>query len=139
MKNAPFAFSVPRGAIARIWRARATPAGFAAYHGHVMDQVFPALAKIPGFRGGCVLRENFNVAAADGIRGEAGSEVQVITFWESFDAIRAFAGTPSDRAVVEPEARTVLSSFDEFVRHFTIAATISARADETTGTADERR
>jgi hypothetical protein len=28
-----------------------------------------------------------------------------MTFWDSFDAIRRFAGEDAERAVVEPEAR----------------------------------
>ena len=41
--------------------------------------------------------------------------------WESLDAIRAFAGEDIDLAVVEPEARAVLSRFDSRVRHVELA------------------
>jgi heme-degrading monooxygenase HmoA len=130
MNNAS-SLSHPNGAIARIWRARATSVGFAAYRAHMTERVFPVLAKIPGFRGGCVLREES--ARGEGIHREP-FEVQVITFWDSFDAIRAFAGTECDRAVVEPEAQAALGSCDEFVRHFTIGATCSgARFQESGG------
>jgi hypothetical protein len=44
-----------------------------------------------------------------------------VTLWDSLDSIRKFAGDAIDRAVVEPEARAVLSSFDDFVRHFEVA------------------
>jgi hypothetical protein len=44
----------------------------------------------------------------------------VITLWESMDAIRRFAGEDADRAVVEPEARAVLSEFDDGVRHYEV-------------------
>jgi hypothetical protein len=40
--------------------------------------------------------------------------------WESMDAIRAFAGPRPDVAVVEPEARAVLSRYDREVRHYEV-------------------
>jgi hypothetical protein len=50
-------------------------------------------------------------------------EITVLTFWESMDAVKRFAGDPPDRAVVEPEARAILLSFDEHVKHLAIALT----------------
>ena len=44
----------------------------------------------------------------------------MLTLWESMEAVRRFAGAKSERAVVEPEARAVLSWFDETVTHFEI-------------------
>jgi hypothetical protein len=57
------------------------------------------------------------------LRRPVGEEVEFIavTLWESLAAIREFAGAEIERAVVEPEARAVLSSFDGFVRHFELA------------------
>jgi heme-degrading monooxygenase HmoA len=48
-------------------------------------------------------------------------EFLVITRWDSLDAIRAFAGPTPEVAVVEPAARTLLSDFDDFVRHYELA------------------
>jgi hypothetical protein len=36
------------------------------------------------------------------------------------EAVRRFAGATSEKAVVEPEARAVLSAFDEYVAHFEV-------------------
>jgi len=36
------------------------------------------------------------------------------------DAVRKFAGLNPEKAVVEPEARAVLTEFDESVSHFEI-------------------
>jgi heme-degrading monooxygenase HmoA len=47
-------------------------------------------------------------------------ELVVLTLWESMDAIQKFAGTEPNRAVVEPEARAVLTSFDDSVTHFEV-------------------
>jgi hypothetical protein len=37
------------------------------------------------------------------------------------EAIRTFAGDNPQSAVIEPEARVVLSDYDDFVRHYDIA------------------
>lgn len=96
--------------IARLWRGVAqTPANADSYLRH-LNRVLPALDAIEGHRGARVLR-----------RDEGGrAEFLVITFWESMDAVRAFAGEDPDRAVVEPEARAVLAEFDDRVRHYEV-------------------
>ena len=48
-------------------------------------------------------------------------EVVVITFWESVDAIRGFAGADLERAVVADEAAALLTQFDRRVRHYELA------------------
>ena len=97
--------------IVRIWRGRATSANADAYHHHVTTTVFPALTGIPGHRGAYLLRREMD--------GEV--EFLAVTLWESLEAVRAFAGEDAEVAVVEPEARAVLSDFDEFVRHYELA------------------
>ena len=93
--------------IARLWRGRAsTPRDADAYQRHVTTRVVPELKGIPGHRGAQVLRRE--------------EEFLVITFWESIDAIRRFAGEDPERAVVEPEARAVLAEFDDRVRHYEV-------------------
>jgi hypothetical protein len=36
------------------------------------------------------------------------------------EAVREFAGVKAEKAVVEPEAQAVLTSFDESVTHFEV-------------------
>jgi heme-degrading monooxygenase HmoA len=48
-------------------------------------------------------------------------EIVVITFWESVDAIRAFAGADLEGAVVADEAAALLTQFDRRVRHYEVA------------------
>ena len=94
--------------IARLWRGAAgDDAAAAAYLRHVERNVVPQLAAIAGYRDVKVLRRE--------------REFVVITFWESMDAVRRFAGDDPERAVVEPEARAVLAEFDDFVRHYEVA------------------
>jgi heme-degrading monooxygenase HmoA len=97
--------------IVRSWSARATREGADAYEVFFKTRLVPQLETIPGHRGALVLRR----AAADLV------EITVLTFWDSMDAIQRFAGETPNRAVVEDEARAVLVSFDELVRHDAIA------------------
>ena len=93
--------------IARLWRGKANTAANAdAYERHVTRSVLPELKKIAGHKGAQVLRRN--------------DEFLVITFWESMDAIRSFAGQDAERAVVESEARAVLSEYEERVSHYEV-------------------
>ena len=48
------------------------------------------------------------------------SEFLVLTYWESMDAIRKFAGDRPELAVVAPNARALMREFDETVRHYDV-------------------
>jgi heme-degrading monooxygenase HmoA len=96
--------------ISRIWRGQATTANADAYRNFVTTKIFPSLEKIPGHRGAYLMR-----------RENAGQvEFVVITLWDSMEAIHQFAGAHAEAAVVEPEARAILSTFDNFVHHYEI-------------------
>ena len=97
--------------IVRMWRGRARGAKAEAYERFGTAKVFSTLPAIAGHRGAYLLKRPLD--------GEV--EFMAVTLWESRDAIRAFAGDAIDRAVVEPEARALLSSFDEFVSHYELA------------------
>jgi heme-degrading monooxygenase HmoA len=97
--------------IARIWRGIAdSPVDADAYERHVTEKVLPSLAAIRGHRGARVLRRSERTR----------TEFLLITFWDSMEPIREFAGEAVDSAVVEPEARAVLAEYDDFVRHYEI-------------------
>jgi mannose-6-phosphate isomerase-like protein (cupin superfamily) len=98
--------------IARRWTARAARAEQAdAYVAHFEGAVRPELESTDGFLGATVER----------VQHDGEVEIVVVTRWESMDAIRAFAGEDVEQAVVAPEARAVLSSFDDRVRHIELA------------------
>ncbi len=97
--------------IARIWRGVAVGSNADAYQRHVTTTVFPSLGDIPGHRGAYLLKR---------VTGGR-TEFQAVTLWDSLDAIRAFAGSDPEHAVVEPEARAVLAEFDDFARHYEVA------------------
>ena len=102
--------SQDKGLILRMWRARSTAEKSGEYVQHATKKVFPALRVIEGHRGAYLLRR-----AVDGA-----VELVVLTLWESMEAVRKFAGVEPEKAVVEPEARAILTSFDESVAHFEV-------------------
>ena len=96
--------------ILRMWKARSSAEKAAECIQHETTKVFPALSAIEGHRGAYLLRR----AVDDAI------EIVVLTLWESMAAIRKFAGVKPEKAVIEPEARAILTSFDESVTHFEV-------------------
>ena len=106
----PIGKSKGQPAILRMWTATATSEQAPAYIHHAVNKVFPDLNKIEGHRGACLLRRVIGSTI----------ELVVLTLWQSMDAVRRFAGPQPDKAVVEPEAKAVLSSFDESVSHFEV-------------------
>lgn len=102
--------------IARSWSALATDEGAAGYIRYFRGTLAPALAGLPGYLGASILQ---------GRRDEL-VELVVVTRWSSLEAIQRFAGDDHERAVVEPEARALLVSFDERVQHCAIVLEITA-------------
>jgi heme-degrading monooxygenase HmoA len=99
--------------IARIWRATAAREKPAAYHRHFAAKVVPHLNTIGGYEGASLLRRE--------IAGDV--EFLAVTLWESVDSIRAFAGPDPAVAVVDPEARALLTNFDMVVHNYEVAYT----------------
>lgn len=99
-----------KGMILRMWKGRSTTDKADKYIDHVIKRVLPALGAIEGHRGAYLLRRAMNGA----------TEFVVLTLWDSMAAVRRFAGAEAEKAVVEPEARAVLTSFDETVSHFEV-------------------
>ena len=87
--------------IVRSWTAQATRALAPAYTTHLQTHVLPTLRDIAGYAGAMLLQRDLT----DGV------EIIVLTYWQSLEAIRAFAGDPI-------EAAALLTQFDTRVRHF---------------------
>jgi heme-degrading monooxygenase HmoA len=96
--------------ISRVWRGETTVAKQQAYRNFLTARIFPSLEKIPGHRGAYLLRRDH----------DGNVEFLVVTMWDSIEAVRQFAGDNPERAVVEPEARAILSDFDDFVRNYEV-------------------
>ncbi len=98
--------------VVRAWRGYAAPTNTEAYPRHLLQAVRPKLEQLPGFRGLYLLRRP----------GPSEVEYQVLTLWDSMDAVRTFAGATPERAVVEPEAQAALVRYDTEVRHYELVA-----------------
>jgi heme-degrading monooxygenase HmoA len=98
--------------IARMWRGWAPAETADDYQRHYETEVAVHLTTVHGFRGARLLR-----------RAE-GDEVAFtsITFFTSMQAVRGFAGSHPERAVVEDTARRVLSRWDDEVSHHVVVA-----------------
>jgi heme-degrading monooxygenase HmoA len=97
--------------ITRMWRGWTRAGQADRYALHYRSEVLDTLRQVPGFRGARLLRR---------IVGEE-TEFVSLTFFEDLDAIRSFAGSDYETAVVAEEARKVLIRFDERVCHYETA------------------
>src|SRR5580658_8406845 len=96
--------------IARHWRGWTEPGNADAYESHLKSRVLPGLKQVPGYRGGYVLRSN----------GRDEAEFVVINFFDSLEAVKAFAGEDYAVAVFEPEARALLSRVEPVANHYEV-------------------
>ena len=94
--------------ISRVWHGRTTRENADAYEQLLRTEILPGIHRVPGYRGASVLRRDL----------DEGVEFVTITMFDSLDAVRAFAGEDYGAAVIEPEARRLLASFDERSAHY---------------------
>ena len=100
--------------ISRIWHGWTTPANADSYERLLKSEIFTGFNNrhIAGYRGIHLLRRNH------------GEEVEFVTimWFDSIDAVRAFAGEDYEAAVVLPKARALLSRFDARSQHYEVRA-----------------
>jgi heme-degrading monooxygenase HmoA len=98
--------------ISRIWHGYTEPGKADAYEALLKEEIFVGIKgrKIPGFR------------EIQLFRRDLGPETEFITvmWFESLDAVRAFAGPDYEAAVVPPKARAILSRFDARSQHYEV-------------------
>ena len=96
--------------IARIWRGR-TPADKANdYLEYVEKTGIDEYQSVEGHCGHYILRK-----VKDGV-----AELIVLSFWESMDAVRAFAGPEPEKAVYYPEDEDYLLELEDEVEHYDV-------------------
>jgi antibiotic biosynthesis monooxygenase (ABM) superfamily enzyme len=104
--------------ISRIWYGWTTPQNADAYESLLKSEIFPGIQSrgIAGYRGIHLFRR------------ELGDEVEFITlmWFDSLEAIRAFAGEAYETAVVPPKARALLARFDAHSQHYEVKAELKA-------------
>jgi heme-degrading monooxygenase HmoA len=94
--------------ISRVWHGRTTRENADAYEQLLRTEILPGIHRVPGYRGASLLRRDV----------DEGVEFVTITMFDSLDAVRAFAGEDYEVAVIEPQARRLLSTFDERSAHY---------------------
>ncbi|HUM06732.1 MAG TPA: hypothetical protein VLT90_14795 [Terriglobales bacterium] len=99
--------------IARIWHGWTRPVDADAYETLLRDDMFPSIRQVAGSRGAYLLRRDAN--------GEV--EFVTITLFTSLDAVRRFAGTDYETAVLHPKAHDLLSRYDAKSEHYEIRIT----------------
>lgn len=104
--------------ISRIWHGYTRTENADTYENLLKEEIFTGIRdrNIPGFR------------EIQLFRRELGNEVEFITvmWFDSLDAVRAFAGEDYEVAVVPPKARAVLSHFDERSQHYEVREQLKA-------------
>jgi len=105
--------------IARIWHGWTSPQNADAYEALLKTEIFPGILArtIAGFR------------RIELLRAPAGGEVEFVTvmWFDSLEAVKAFAGPDYETAVVPAKARAVLSRFDASSQHYEVREQHDAR------------
>jgi heme-degrading monooxygenase HmoA len=96
--------------IARTWSGAVRAADADAYLDYLNEVGTPGYAAIAGNRGVVTLRRLADDRA----------EFLLISFWESEEAVRAFAGADMNRAVFYPEDDRFLIARDDHVNHYQV-------------------
>jgi heme-degrading monooxygenase HmoA len=101
--------------IARIWRGVVREADKDPYFEYLQETGLKEYASIPGNQGVWVLQRVY----------EGKSEFTLISLWDSWDAIKAFAGPEYENAVYYPEDEKFLLERGPHVTHYEVLASPS--------------
>ena len=96
--------------IARIWRGAVRAEDAEEYAAYIEGTGMRAYRSTPGNRGAWMLKR---------VEGDR-CEIVTLSFWDSLDTIRGFAGDDVERAVFYPEDDRFLLERDEVVTHWEI-------------------
>ena len=98
--------------VSRIWHGWTTFANADSYESLLKTEIFTGIQdrRISGYRGIQLFRRT--------LRDEV--EFVTVMWFDSMDAIRAFAGEDYEACVVPEKARAVLAHFDERSQHYEV-------------------
>jgi len=99
-----------RHLIARIWRGRTLAAEADAYTAYLHEAGVRKMAAIPGNRGAQMLR----------MVREGFADFQVISYWDSLEAIKRFAGDDIDKVRHLPKDPEYMIGKEPTVEHFEV-------------------
>ncbi|MFC1563544.1 antibiotic biosynthesis monooxygenase [candidate division KSB1 bacterium] len=98
--------------VGRIWHGWTSPENADTYENLLKTEIFPGIAakNVPGYK------------SIQLFRRPSGDEVEFITimWFDSWDAVKQFAGEDYEHAYVPQNARKVLARFDEKSQHYEI-------------------
>ena len=105
--------------VVRVWHGWTTPTDADPYEALLKEEIFVGIRdrRIPGFRGIQLLRR------------VSGSEIEFVTImtFDALEAVRTFAGSDYEAAVVPEKARAVLAHFDTRSQHYELRAEVRGR------------
>lgn len=104
--------------IARVWKGWTKTEDADAYEKLLREVVYPGLQTIKGYLGGYILRHD----------SKDDTEFVAMNFFESLEAVIAFAGPDYDVPVFEPEARRWLSKVEPIARHYEVRKALPPQA-----------
>ena len=96
--------------IARIWHGRVPAEKSDAYWEFTKGRAIPDYKSVSGNRGVYILRRSEGAVA----------HFLTLTFWDSMDAVRNFAGEDAAKAKYYPEDDNYLLEFEPMVRHYEV-------------------
>jgi len=100
--------------ISRVWHGWTTPANADAYEALLKSEIFTGIRnrQVTGYRGNHLLRRNL------------GNEVEFVTvmWFDSTEAVRAFAGGTVKLLLSHRRPRALLSRFDARSQHYEVKA-----------------
>ena len=100
--------------ISRVWHGWTTPANADAYEVLLRSEIFVGIKNrhIAGYKGIQLFRRSLE------------KEVEFVTvmWFDSLEAVKAFAGEDYEACVVPPKARALLSHFDARSQHYEVRA-----------------
>jgi heme-degrading monooxygenase HmoA len=103
------------GLVCRMWRGWALNVNAAAYRSYLEEELFPKMVSELGPRG---YRGHQLITQTVGDQ----TEFVALTWFESLDSVRSFAGDDITRANVSGKARSLLARWDEHATHFELSS-----------------
>jgi heme-degrading monooxygenase HmoA len=94
--------------ITRLWHGWTTRQNADAYEALLRSEVLPGIDRVQGFLGATLLRRDDGDLV----------EFVTLTYFDSMDAVRRFAGEDYEVAVVPPEAQKLLLRYDARSVHY---------------------
>ena len=96
--------------ISRVWRGKTSDERADEYEDFLRRTAYPDYGEVEGNRGWVLLRR------ADGEE----VEFMFVSFWESMDALRRYAGDDIERPKYYPEDRAALLELPDHAEHFDV-------------------